>query len=263
MHIKKIKMKCKAFLIADSIDTKSLPSERQFRDASLLRAGKNIFFVFPFGAIVAWGDGGISDALLLLKDYMTNPYTQERFITDLFEVDNSSESNKLIFQDTIYLKGLADDDLIKLSLSHSIAQSMRLNHLEDLILESIKRISHVPQDLASHGKIKEGKVEISKMQGHLYLLKSKISWEHSVLDTPEFFWEYPEYDEYYHKMNHYLELAPRLEILNHKTASIDEILSILSNELNHRHSSKLEWVIIWLIMFEIIIFFLKDIFKVI
>lgn len=96
------------------------------------------------------------------------------------------------------------------------------------------------------------------MQGTLYQLKSKISLEYSVLDKPEFFWENPEYDHYYTQVSNYLELPARIEIISRKTETIDQILSILSDELNHRHSSKLEIIIILLILFEVVIFILKD-----
>lgn len=74
-----------------------------------------------------------------------------------------------------------------LAISHPIAQSLRLAQIEDEVLHHITKISHIPQDLATKGKISENKKQISKMQGTLYQLKSKISLEYSVLDKPEFF----------------------------------------------------------------------------
>ncbi|MCO4755294.1 MAG: RMD1 family protein, partial [Bacteriovoracaceae bacterium] len=152
---------------------------------------------------------------------------------------------------------------IKFSISHAIAQSLRLSHIEDDVLRLMKVNRKIPKDLAQTGKIKKSKKEISKLQGELYLKKTKMSFEYSILDKPEFFWLYPEFDSFYSRTIDYLELRPRIEILSKKIQTIDEILSILSNELNHRHSSRLEWIIILLILIEIVIFFLQDIFKLI
>ena len=90
------------------------------------------------------------------------------------------------------------------------------------------------------------------------MLKSKINFHYSLLDIPEFFWENPEYDKVYTRCSEYLEINQRTEILNKKMTIIDEIMDALTDELNHRHSAKLEWIIIILISVEIIIFVSHD-----
>ncbi len=255
-------MECKAYLISDSIDIKALPSELKLKETCFFRVEDNIYVIFPYGVVVCWGDGNLAPVLFLLQPHLKAPFDQSKVIFDEFAIEtDNNDSSKFVFDDTIYLKEM--DELILVAISHSLAQSLRLIKFEDATIESISNIIHIPQTLAKHGKIKETKKEISKMQGHLYSLKSMIRLEYSVLDKPEFFWEYPEYDEYYDRMTNYLEINQRLSILDKKFDTIDEILAILSDELNHRHSSNLEWIIIILILFEIVIFFIQDVFKII
>ncbi len=254
-------MKCKAFLLAEYIDLNKSPSDKKFREVNLINTENNKYFVFPYGVVVCWGDGDISDALVLLKDYLTEPISSEQRVSDTYSVVMNSDNKKLFERDTIYLD--EDDDSKMLAVSHPFAQSLRLIEIEDKTIESIKKISHIPKDLAENGKIRESKKSIFKLQGHLYSLKSKISLEYSILDKPEFFWENPEFDHYYVQVANYLELPARIEVVNRKMETIDQILSILSDELNHRHSTKLEVIIIVLILVEVITFFLKDIFKLI
>ena len=255
-------MKCVAYLVADSVDIKAIPSELRLREVCFIRLKENHIVVFPYGVIVIWGNGNISEAMLLLKDHLRGELLAKKMLKDEFDLDfNPSHEAKLVFQDQINIKEPLELELV--ALSHPIAQSIRLMQFEDKLVESINKISHIPKSLASYGRIKESKSKISKIQGHLYLLKGKINFEHSVLDKPEFFWEYPEYDELYHRMADYLEISQRISVLDRKIKTIDEILTILSEELNHRHSSKLEIIIILLILIEIIIFFLQDVFKVI
>ena len=61
--------------------------------------------------------------------------------------------------------------------------------------------------------------------------------------------------------SNYMDIATRLDILNRRLDVIHELYEILSNELKHAHSSYLEWVIIWLIVSEVVMHLLKDIFK--
>ncbi|MDD1623685.1 MAG: RMD1 family protein, partial [Methylococcaceae bacterium] len=44
---------------------------------------------------------------------------------------------------------------------------------------------------------------------------------------------------------------PRTEVLSKKLETIHELFEMLADEQKHRHSSILEWIIIWLIAFEI------------
>ena len=95
--------------------------------------------------------------------------------------------------------------------------------------------------------------EISKKIGELFLVKTKINLHYDLLDTPEFFWEYPQYENQYEKMVKYLDIKSRVEVLNKKVEIIQELLHVLSDEQKHKYSSFLEWIIIILIAFEIII----------
>ena len=58
----------------------------------------------------------------------------------------------------------------------------------------------------------------------------------------------------------YLEVNQRIEVLTKKLNVIHELFIMLSDEQQHKHSSNLEWIIIWLIVIEIVLFIIKDIF---
>lgn len=74
---------------------------------------------------------------------------------------------------------------------------------------------------------------------------------YDLLDTPDFFWEYPEYEAFYGITAKYLEIAQRTAVLSKKLETIHELFEMLADEQKHRHSTILEWIIIWLIAFEI------------
>ena len=79
----------------------------------------------------------------------------------------------------------------------------------------------------------------------------------SLLDTPEFIWEYPELEHYYLALSRYLEIAPRATVLKNRLEVIQELLEMMADEQKHSHSSMLEWIIIILIAIEIALFFIK------
>lgn len=253
-------MKCHAYLICESIGLAKLHSLANYKQTIILKENDDIAFVFPYGVVIVWGSGHLFPIEREIDHALKGKLSASERLLDEFDVV-VEQGKKLVHEDIIYLP--EEETNIMLAISHGIAQSLRLSRLEDEILKLMNVNKQIPEDLARKGKIHKSKKQIAKLRGELYLKKSRMSFEYTILDKPEFFWEYPEYDEYYTKTIEYLELNPRLEILAKKFQTIDEILSILADELNHRHSSRLEWIIILLIMIEIVIFFLQDVFKVI
>ena len=43
--------------------------------------------------------------------------------------------------------------------------------------------------------------------------------------------------------------------------AVKEFFEMMADEQKHKHSSLLEWIIIWLIAFEIVVFLVHDVFK--
>jgi len=95
---------------------------------------------------------------------------------------------------------------------------------------------------------------LAKIRGHLFSTKSDIFLHYGLLDTPEFFWEYPEYEYAYSASARYLDISSRVGLLSNKLDVIHELFEMLADDLNHKHSSFLEWIIILLIAFEIATF---------
>ena len=100
------------------------------------------------------------------------------------------------------------------------------------------------------------------MRGNLFLVTSDINLRYNLLDTPEFFWEYPEVEYAYEMMARYLDITSRVDILNQKIDVIHDLFGMLAAEQYHKHSSTLEWIIIVLIAVEIVFFVIHDILKI-
>lgn len=218
-------------------------------------------FIFDFGVVVFWGADIDTEKRLLesispfLIDVIEPP------ITDDFTFSCEADPQQLIRSDHISLG--SDDSMGKLAISHGIAQSLKLAELEQYAEQTIENSSHIPRNMAESGSTRLGRKAIARMRGRLFLVESDILLHHALLDTPEFFWEYPELEEQYNRTAIYLDVRPRVEVLNKKLQIIHDMFDMLADEQKHQHSSLLEWIIIWLIAIEILIFFLHDYFKII
>ena len=153
--------------------------------------------------------------------------------------------------------------LLKLAISYGIAQSVKLAIFEEMIQKTIDNTKHLPSSLAKKGKIALSRKEISRKMGEIFIERNFINLHSEILDTPEFFWNHPELEPFYRRTSHYLDVTKRVEVLNKRLGVVHELFEILSNELNHQHSSRLEWTIIILIFIEIMIVVMRDLFHII
>ncbi len=229
-----------------------------YRDVIHIGQDSGDVFVFSYGAIVAWG---IAPADLKKILHAIEPFEQGPFLEYYSdEFTYSVTGSTTIKDDHICLA--SDDSLEKLALSHGIAQSVKLEEFETSAEKTIEETAKIPLNLAGSGKIRLSRRQISKMRGNLFLVTSDINLRYNLLDTPEFFWEYPEVEYAYEMMARYLDITSRVDILNQKIDVIHDLFGMLAAEQYHKHSSTLEWIIILLIAVEIVFFVIHDILKI-
>lgn len=247
--------RCVAYCLAQSFDISALA--KILSETNLIRIIKGALLVedddawsviFAYGAVVHWNISPEQQHKLhqLLLEHADNPL--KVIEEDHFTFALDSQQTRII-EDHIEIE--SSDPILLFSLSQGMAQSIKLASFETNAITTINNTSYIPKSLAQDGKIKLGRHDIAKIRGQLFLTKSDIILNYDLLDKPDFFWEYPEYEEFYTIAAKYLEVAPRTEVLSKKLETIHELFEMLADEQKHRHSSTLEWIIIGLIAFEI------------
>lgn len=216
-------------------------------------------FFFPYGCIVFWGVSAEEEEEFLQKvkefshESLSEPIYDEAFysfggVTTIIE-----ENDEMILD--------SEDSLIMLSFSYGLSQSVKLTAFEESINRTIQTTKHLPEELARSGKTSLSRRKISQKIGALFAERHSINLYNDILDTPEFFWRRPKYEPYYLMSAQYMDIATRTQILHRRLDVIHELYDILSNELKHIHSSRLELTIIFLIVIEVLFVILKDLLK--
>lgn len=261
-------MDCRTYCAAESYDIKSLfqgfralYNTTSYRDAlhieiPLEDSAFGNAFIFQYGALVIWGVPSKDETALLaeIKRYEIKPLEEAE--REQYEYEYGT---KLKFADDVIT--LPDrDPLTKLAISYALAQSTKLGSFEVTIQKIFNQMKDYPEDLAKYGTIKLSKIEMRKKMGLLFLERNSINLHVNVLDIPEFFWFSPEYEPLYMKAANYLDIENRVEVLNQRLNVAHELFEMLGNELNHQHSSRLEWAIIILILIEVSLALFKDVF---
>lgn len=264
-------MRCTSYCTATSYDLLPLYQELKKEEKTHLyrdvihvqrKEGARIkgeIFYFAYGAVVSWGLSEQEELLLLspLKKFENGTFST----IEMDEFTFSYGENMRIDEDHLILQNKSV--LTKFAISHGLAQSVKLSIFEEKIRKIIDKTNKLPSSLAKKGKIPLSRKEISRKMGALFLERNYINLNTEILETPEFFWDHPELEPFYRRTASYLDIGKRGEALNKRLAIVHELFEILSNELNHQHASRLEWTIIILILIEVVLAFLRDVFHII
>lgn len=160
------------------------------------RISPNVFhiaemFVFSYGVVVFWnftehqekdiladltfssttpsspGQPSLAPSVPLA----TNPLAEEDFETEEFHFEYSTEIPRpRVYNDMITLR--SGDHMIKLAISHAIAQSTKLCFFEEAMAKEMADAKDIPRRLATEGKLGMKRDEVFRILGRLF--KSRV-----------------------------------------------------------------------------------------
>lgn len=217
-------------------------------------------FFFDYGCYVVWAEGVVKGSVLSFITRWVDQVSvrpMARPIEDVVYYAYGDETRIVEEEDTLFLE---KDTLINLSMAHALSQSVKLRAFELAIMDTIEVTRNLTDQLEYEGKTSLSHQGLAQMVGHLFAARQSINLHTDILDTPEFFWRRPKYERYYQMVASFLDLTTRIAILNRRLDVIQELYQMLSDELRHEHSSRLEWIVIVLIMLEVVVGVLHTVF---
>lgn len=221
-------------------------------------SSSNDLFVFSYGCVAFWGleKEREVDILKSIHQFISQPL--ETSIEDSCKFQLGAEETWIDEEnDTMILED--DDPNIKLSLSYGLSQSVKLQFFENSVDRTIDLSKHIPYEIIRTGKIQYSRKNLAIKIGEILAERNSINLHSSILDMPEFFWRRPRYEPYYNKAVDFMDIDFRLEVLNKRLEVLHDLYEVLTNELQHLQSSRLELIIILLIFIEVTIVVFKEI----
>ncbi len=258
-------MRCVSFCTAGSYDLVALANSFKRKDY-MTRLSRDVLYVtsvkksldvffFSHGCFVTWGLNKRQEQKWI--DHVTpfsrgvRPLVEKDHFCYRFGEETEIDTHERFRIDMITLD--SDNPQIKLAISYGLAQSIKLEAFEDSVQDAIRQNSYLPEEIASRGVISLSRTATFKRMGELFLSRSSINLNSEFLDAPEFFWRNPNLEPFYIMTKKFLDIPSRVMALNQKLDVLQELFDILNTQLQHRHSSMLEMIIILLIVIEIVI----------
>lgn len=142
-------------------------------------------FIFSYGVVVFWNfterqEKDILADLTFSSSHVggvalaVKPQLEEDFETEELHFEYNQEIPRpRVFNDMITLR--SGDHMIKLTMSHAIAQSTKLSFFEERMSETMSEAQYVPRRLALQGELGMTREEIVRMLGRLFLSRVDVN----------------------------------------------------------------------------------------
>lgn len=249
-----------AYQVANTINIKAskqqLPWQLLFQDSDelfFLSSKDKFVYVFHYG-MVSFFNLSADERDAALK--VIQPYCENYLggiISEEVQVIIKPNTLQVNFE-SIVLPDLNSEmiRLVMLNASQSVALDRFSKITEDLLIETNEHTKY----LENKGKLDISGNKLKRFIGKVLNIKNKISENLYIFDSPEITWE----DEQLNKLNLELkktfDLKDRYHLIHDRIEIIKENLELFKDIMDHRESSRLEWIIIILILVEVVDMFI-------
>ena len=242
----------RAMFLGDRLDTAAFrESERVGVSPLVIRHGQGLVVMFRYGAVVMFGIEPLEQASLLrqLREFVATPFSepeQEQLALRVTpDADDRPEGA------TIGLKSLSVERIQV--VADVLAKSVVLAHHEEAVAKVFERVEPLATSM-ERGTIKNsgGKVLLSHI-GSALRVQTQMVARVGVTDKPDLLWERPGLELLYARLEDEFELSERHTALERKLALVSQTAETLLEVLQHRHTLRVEWYIVLLIILEIML----------
>ncbi|WP_370477111.1 RMD1 family protein [Tamlana flava] len=255
-----------AYQVASTINIKEsknhLRWQMLFQDSDELyyKISENAFvYLFQYGMVSFFNleKHAIDEALQKIRPFCNNYFSEK--LSESAEVVVEQGTLKVQF-DKIVLPRMDQEmvRLVMLNTSQSVALDRYSEITEELLNETNKHTSY----LEEYGKLDISGNKLKRFIGKALNIKNKISENLYIFDSPDITWENEQLNKLNQDLKYSFDLTDRYRLIHDRIEIIKENLELFKDIMDHKESSRLEWIIIILIVIEVIDMFIAKLFNV-
>ena len=246
-------IKARALLLGDRLDLKQFKLSECLSTTPLtvqVDAAGGIAVLFRYGVVVLFGVAVADESRFIdaLRPALSNAYATP----ELEELDiHCGLSNVGIQSGTVSLDSVS---LEKLQIiADALSKNLVLSLYEKKVAGEFDKIEPLAQELATHGKVSASNKKLLSKIGNMLLIEHRMVGRAEIGDKPETLWNFPHLGGLYASLEDEFELNERQAALNRKLGLISDTAQTLSDVWDNKQLHKLEWYVILLILFEILL----------
>lgn len=243
----------RALYVGQRLDLRSLASTHRLGSSPLVitEGQQGCVALFRYGVVVLFGLTSLEEINFLkgLAPLISEPQENPEIeAADLVLSDTQHEGieNSQILLERFNIERLQ-------LIAEVLANSVLLSRYEESISTNFDRIEPLAANLQRHGKGGNRGRELIRHIGDNLVIQAKMVGRAGILEKPELLWEHPELERLYHRLEDEYELSERNLALERKLALLSHTAETLLGLLNTKRSLRVEWYIVILIVFEILL----------
>lgn len=209
-------------------------------------------YVFDYGVVVFANYDPVSKSefIQFIKNYATKIVDLD--LSEEYKINTDENLNKVLVKNDYVTVSQIDSSLLRIVMLN-IGQSVALEYYEVLTDELITSSKHYILELEHHGKLSISKINLLKYIGKVLNVKNSIVDNLYILDDPNLVWDNEELNLLNKQLKVNFDINTRFKDLDYRLQIVENNLTLFTDVLNVRESSRLEWIVIILIAIEIII----------
>ncbi len=143
------------------------------------------------------------------------------------------------------------------------SQSVALNRYADITEKLLEETNEHTTYLEEHGKLDIGGNKLKRFIGKVLNIKNQISENLYIFDAPDVTWENEKLNLLNQELKRTFDLKDRYRNIHERTEIIKENLELFKDIMYHKESSRLEWIIIILILVEVLDLFVLRLWRLV
>ena len=240
----------RSFIELDSVELPPLWTviSRTTQDIFAKNDQNHYYHIAHYGSFASYHSTERDDQVIMAKLRQKSdplPVIKDEYILEL----TTENVLQIKFDRAVILK--PDQETIKILLM-MMAHSVALAHYDQFSQELIAKVRMHTTNLENKGRLTITTRNILKMLGRVHNAQNQIAETLYIFDAPGITWQHAYYNKVYQEFSLHFELSHRYRSIDNTFKIAEASLKSFLEVKHHNESSKLEWIIIILILVEII-----------
>lgn len=241
-----------SFLVGERIELRGLElPERVGTDPLTVRVADGFAVIFRYGVVTFFDVSAqrISEFLARLAKHVIQPLPTPE--TETIAVEVNPEGREAMIGNALCLHECSVErcQVVADVLSKSVVLAMQ----ESRVGDNFQYLEPIARDLQQTGTAGRRSRELLRHIGGSLLSELRIIGRVEVADKPQLTWDNPELERLYVRLADEFELRERYAVLDRKLGLTARTAHTVLDLLQHRHSIRVEWYIVILIVVEILL----------
>ncbi len=209
-----------------------------------------------YGVVVfANADGQPATDFLSWLDELGNKRQERALETELLSIVVEPEQPERVLGDALHL---SDASLARLVIAAEVlARSVVMASYEAILREAAAAVEPLARELESTGRSAQRPRTLLRHIGRALSIRQALIGRAEVTEKPDLLWERTDLERLYHQLLDEFEIEERNRALEAKLGLVTDVAHTGLDLVRHRSSLRVEWYIVLLIVFDILLSLFK------